>query len=92
MKKFWRNEVLFIGLSLITTIPVIASTRINIDRVKQYDFDGDHKVSFEDINRYCTVPRVLFDRADKNHDGYLNNFEMRDSREYLLSRCSSIPK
>ena len=92
MKRFWQNEVFWVGIALIATIPVNANIKFPFDRVKQYDFDRDGKVSFEDINRYCTVPESLFKRADKNGDGFLNNSELRDSREYLLSRCSTVPK
>ena len=62
------------------------------DRVKQYDFDRDGRVSFEDINRYCTVSKKLFDRADKNGDGYLSNAELRAAKEYLLDRCGEMPQ
>lgn len=75
MKKF------IIGLMLVST-PAIAQ-----DRVTQYDFDQDGKVSFEDINRYCDVSRSLFERADKNNDNYLNNSEMRTAKEYLFRKC-----
>ncbi len=62
------------------------------DRVAQYDFDKDGKVSFEDVNRYCTVSSALFERADKNQDGFLSNPEMRQARKYLFSRCMDMPK
>ena len=62
------------------------------DRVAQYDFDKDGKVSFEDVNRYCTVSSALFERADKDQDGFLNNSEMRQARKYLFSRCMDLPK
>ena len=62
------------------------------DRVAQYDFDKDGKVSFEDINRFCTVSSSLFERADKNGDGFLNNAEMRNAKRYLFSRCAEMPK
>ena len=80
MKKF------ILALALVST-PALA-----VDRVAQYDFDKDGKVSFEDVNRYCTVSKTLFDRADKNGDGFLNNSEMRTAREYLFSRCMETPK
>lgn len=72
---------LIIGLMLIST-PAMAQ-----DRVSQYDFDKDGKVSLEDLNRYCTVSESLFESADKNNDGYLNNKEMRTAKAYLFSRC-----
>jgi Ca2+-binding EF-hand superfamily protein len=79
MKKF------ILALALAST-PALA-----VDRVAQYDFDQDGKVSFEDVNRFCTVSKTLFDRADKNSDGFLTNGEMRTAKEYLFSRCASIP-
>jgi Ca2+-binding EF-hand superfamily protein len=77
---------LIIGLIMLSA-PAMAQ-----DRVAQYDFDKDGKVSFEDVNRYCTVTSGLFERADKNSDGYLSNSEMRQSRAYLFSRCMEVPK
>ena len=77
---------LIIGLMMLSA-PAMAP-----DRVAQYDFDKDGKVSFEDINRFCTVSSSLFERADKNGDGFLNNAEMRTAKEYLFSRCMEIPK
>ena len=77
---------LIIGLMMLSA-PAMAS-----DRVAQYDFDKDGKVSFEDINRFCTVSSSLFERADKNGDGFLNNAEMRNAKRYLFSRCAEMPK
>jgi Ca2+-binding EF-hand superfamily protein len=62
------------------------------DRVAQYDFDKDGKVSFEDVNRFCTVSKSIFERADKNSDGFLSNSEMRTAKGYLFSRCLEVPK
>ena len=77
---------LIIGLMMLSA-PAMAQ-----DRVAQYDFDKDGKVSFEDVNRYCTVSSALFEKADKNQDGFLNNTEMRTARKYLFSRCMDTPK
>ena len=62
------------------------------DRVAQYDFDKDGKVSFEDVNRFCTVSKAIFDAADKNDDGFLTNSEMRQAKAYLFDRCMEVPK
>ena len=80
MKKF------ILALALVST-PALA-----VDRVAQYDFDKDGKVSFDDVNRYCTVSKTLFDYADKNSDGFLTNGEMRTAKAYLFSRCTDVPK
>lgn len=77
---------LIIGLMMLSA-PAMAQ-----DRVAQYDFDKDGKVSFEDVNRYCTVSSALFERADKNQDGFLSNAEMRTAKNYLFSRCMDVPK
>jgi len=77
---------LIIGLIMLSA-PAMAQ-----DRVAQYDFDKDGKVSFEDVNRYCTVSKGLFDRADKDGDGFLTNAEMRQARRYLFDRCMEVPK
>jgi Ca2+-binding EF-hand superfamily protein len=77
---------LIIGLMMLSA-PAMAQ-----DRVAQYDFDKDGKVSFEDVNRYCTVTSGLFERADKNQDGFLSNSEMRQAKAYLFSRCAEVPK
>ena len=78
MKKF------ILALAFVSA-PVMAQ-----DRVAQYDFDKDGKVSFDDVNRYCTVSKTLFDYADKNSDGFLTNGEMRTAKEYLFSRCEEV--
>ena len=75
MKKF------ILALALVSA-PVMAQ-----DRVAQYDFDKDGKVSFEELNRICSAPASLFARADKNGDGFLNNSEMRSAKGYLFVRC-----
>jgi len=77
---------LIIGLMMLSA-PAMAQ-----DRVAQYDFDKDGKVSFEDVNRYCTVSKQIFDAADKNDDGFLTNSEMRTAKAYLFDRCMELPK
>jgi Ca2+-binding EF-hand superfamily protein len=77
---------LIIGLIMLSA-PAMAQ-----DRVTQYDFDKDGKVSFEDVNRYCTITKSLFETADKNGDGFLNNSEMRTAKRYLFERCMETPK
>jgi Ca2+-binding EF-hand superfamily protein len=76
----------------ILAIALISTPALAVDRVANYDFDKDGKVSFEDVNRYCTVPKSLFDRADKNGDGFLTNSEMQTAHRYLFSRCMEMPK
>jgi Ca2+-binding EF-hand superfamily protein len=80
MKKLWI-------FAIIAAAPVMAQ-----DRVAQYDFDKDGKVSFEDVNRYCTVSKTLFVRADKNNDSFLSESEMRTAKRYLFDRCMEMPE
>lgn len=75
---------LIIGLMMLSA-PAMAQ-----DRVTQYDFDRDGKVSFDDINRYCTVSKQLFELADKNDDGFLTNSELRQAKAYLFKRCDKV--
>lgn len=77
---------LILALALIST-PVFAQ-----DRVAQYDYDKDGKVSFEDLNRFCNVSKSLFENADKNGDGFLSNSEMRAAVRYLFVRCDEKKK
>lgn len=77
---------------LILALALASTPALAVDRVAQYDFDQDGKVSFADLNRYCTVSKNLFDRADKNGDGFLTNAEMRTAKEYLFDRCMDMPK
>jgi len=76
--------------AIILAFALASTPAYAIDRVSQYDFDRDGKVSFEDINRFCTVSKSFFDRADKNEDGYLTNVEMSAARGYLFSRCDNV--
>lgn len=76
---------------VLVTLAFFAPLSYAQDRVTQYDFDEDGKVSYEDLNRFCTVSEKLFERADKNGDDYLNNSELRAAKRYLLSRCYEMP-
>ena len=71
----------------ILALALVSTPALAVDRVAQFDFDRDGKVSFEDLNRFCSVSANLFARADKNGDGFLSNSEMRTAKGYLFSRC-----
>lgn len=73
----------------ILAIALVSTPAMAYDRVAQYDFDKDGKVSFEEINRNCSVSATLFAKADKNNDGFLSNSEMRTAKGYLFSRCGA---
>lgn len=77
---------------LILVLALASAPALAYDRTAQYDFDQDGKVSLEDLNRFCNVSKQLFDRADKNNDGFLSNSEMRSAKGYLFSRCEAERK
>lgn len=77
---------------LIVAIALAATPAMAQDRAAQYDFDQDGKVSLEDLNRYCDVSKSLFEKADKNSDGFLNESEMRTAKRYLFGRCEAPKK
>lgn len=81
------NKLAFTLLLAAAIAPAFAQ-----NRTQKYDFDRDGKVSFEDINRYCTVSKNLFNHADKNGNGFLSEGEMRAARHYLFERCLDVPK
>jgi Ca2+-binding EF-hand superfamily protein len=66
----------------------MSANAMAVDRVVKFDTDLDGKVSYSELTSTCDVSKSLFDRADKNHDGYLNNAELRTAKSYLLSNCS----
>jgi Ca2+-binding EF-hand superfamily protein len=71
----------------ILALALVSTPALAVDRIAQFDFDQDGKVSFEDLNRFCDVSKSLFERADKNNDGVLSNSELRTAKGYLFSRC-----
>lgn len=74
---------LIVAAALVAALPVAAQ-----DRVLKYDMDGDRKVSYEELTAKCEVRQSLFNTADKNSDGYLDNSEMRTARAYLFNKCN----
>lgn len=72
---------LILALALVS-MPVMAQ-----DRVSKFDADKDGKVSYEEISSSCQVSKSLFERADKDSDGFLSNSEMRTAKGYLFGRC-----
>ena len=73
---------LAIGLLALISVPALAQ-----DRVSKFDTNGDAKVDFVELTSTCEVSKSLFERADKNQDGVLNNSEMRTAKEYLFGKC-----
>jgi len=68
---------------IMFSIPALA---VVVDRVEQFDTDKDGKVSLEEYSSKCGI-KALFRLADKDKDGFLNNYEMRAGREYLFKKC-----
>lgn len=75
MKKY------ILALALIS-MPVMAQ-----DRVSKFDKNNDAVVDLGELNLVCEVNEKLFERADKNGDGVLNNKEMRTAKGYLFRTC-----
>lgn len=73
---------LIVAMALAAAVPAVAQ-----DRVAKFDTDSDNLVTYEELTRKCDVRKSLFDVADKNRDGYLNNSEMRTARAYLFKGC-----
>lgn len=73
---------LAIGLLALISVPALAQ-----DRVSKFDTNGDAKVDFVELTSTCEVSKSLFEKADKNQDGVLNNSEMRTAKEYLFGKC-----
>jgi hypothetical protein len=77
---------------LVLALALVSTPALAVDRVAQYDFDKDGKVSFEEVGRRCNISRVLFEKADKNGDGFLSNAEMSMAHRYLFDRCTVSSK
>ena len=70
--------------SVLLVQPVLAQ-----DRVSRFDANDDKKVELAELTTKCEITKALFDRADKNNDGYLSNAEMQAAKGYIFSRCES---
>ena len=77
---------------LVLALALISTPALAVDRLALYDFDKDGKVSFEEVGRICNISKSLFEKADKNGDGFLSNAEMSAAHRYLFDRCVVTPK
>ena len=77
---------------LILALALASTPALAVDRVAQYDFDKDGKVSFEEVGRVCNISKSRFEKADKNGDGFLSNAEMSIARRYIFDRCMNTTK
>lgn len=75
------KKIAVLGLVLVSSVAMAQ------DRVSKFDKNNDQRVEFVELNEACEVSKKLFDRADKNGDGVLNNSEMRTARGYLFTKC-----
>jgi Ca2+-binding EF-hand superfamily protein len=73
---------------VIVGLFAISANAMAVDRVLKFDTDLDGKVSYKELTLSCDVSKSLFDRADKDGDGYLTNVEMRTAKNYLFVTCS----
>ena len=73
---------------LVLATALLSTSALAVDRVTQFDANGDQKVSFEEFAAQCpNTMKALFSLADKDNDGFLTNYEMRTAKEYLFKRC-----
>ena len=57
-------------------------------RMRKFDVDSDGFVTVSELKSLdCPVKNELFERADFNNDGKLNQKELRRSSTYILNRC-----
>lgn len=73
---------LVVGLLSLVSVTAMAQ-----DRVSKFDRDEDGKVDIVELRKSCDVSYALFEKADKNGDGALNNSEMRTAKAYLFAKC-----
>ena len=78
MKKF----------TVVLAMLVSTAALAQINRVAEFDTDRDGRVSYTELTARCEVSPKLFSTADKNSDGYLSEYELRDARFYLFGRCN----
>jgi Ca2+-binding EF-hand superfamily protein len=71
----------------VATLALFSTLAVAQDRVAKFDKDEDGKVDIVELRKSCDVSYALFERADKNGDGALNNSEMRTAKGYLFSKC-----
>lgn len=79
MRNFMLRQLL---ITVLLVQPVLAQ-----DRVTRFDTNGDKKVDSTELTRTCEISKRLFERADKNGDGYLSNGEMKTAKGYLFTAC-----
>lgn len=78
------NKLAVLALALVST------TAMAQDRVAKFDKNNDARVDYAELTETCHVSKTLFDKADKNQDGFLSNSEMRTARGYLFGRCEKL--
>jgi Ca2+-binding EF-hand superfamily protein len=71
----------------VATLALFSTLAFAQDRVAKFDRDEDGKVDIVELRKSCDVSHNLFEKADKNGDGALSNFEMRTAKAYLFTKC-----
>ena len=75
-------KVLYI--TLLASLSTLATAQ---DRVSKFDKNNDNRVDYTELSSVCNISKQLFDKADKDSDGFLTNSEMRTAKSYLFRNC-----
>ena len=75
-------KVLYI--TLLASLSTLATAQ---DRVSKFDKNNDNRVDYTELSSVCNISKQLFDKADKDSDGFLTNNEMRTAKSYLFRSC-----
>lgn len=75
---------------LIVLMMAFSTPAMAVDRVAKYDSDMDGYVSYKELTQFCDVSRKFFELADKNGDERLTNVELRQAKNYLLTKCDKV--
>lgn len=73
---------LLVGVLALLSVPALAQ-----DRVSKFDKNNDNRVDYTELSSVCNISKQLFDKADKDSDGFLTNSEMRTAKSYLFRNC-----
>ena len=79
--------------AIIVALGFVSNAFADDWRMRRLDLDMDGYVSKAELrDAGCTVNRSLYEYADKNDDGLLNQRELRKASEYIVKRRCPRPK